>query len=232
MENCKKVFREYDFKPENENCEFLIEVLEKAYKRVKSYGSATAFLGMLKGYKLYTLCLGDSGFMVIREREGTDQYATVYRSSEQQHSFNCPYQLAYLPEPGEYPALIEKGLNSLVALLKKSNRASQDMPSDAYTEIINLAPGDIVVVATDGLFDNLFDQDVIKICENNKAFGNDKFCIETAKELVINALQKGTDSTYRSPFSKNAARYGKRFIGGKLDDTSVIVALAKLKNNI
>ena len=45
-------------------------------------------------------------------------------------------------------------------------------------------------------------------------------------ELVVRAIDKGWDSTYKSPFSKNAAKHGMKYIGGKLDDTSVIVALA------
>lgn len=235
MNNCKSVFKDFeddlDNSSEKESCEILIDILDRAYKQVKSYGSATVFLGMLKGYKLYTLCLGDSGFIIIRERDATGQLATIYRSSEQQHSFNCPFQLAFLPEPEDYPDLIRKGLNSLVTLLKKSNRSSQDVPSDASTDIIHLAPGDIIIVATDGLFDNLFDQDIIKVCEAYRGYNPVKFCSETAKELVIVAIQKGWDPAYRSPFSKNAGRFGKRYIGGKLDDTSVIVAQAVLKNN-
>lgn len=49
---------------------------------------------------LHSANLGDSGFIVIRE--GT----VVHESSEQQHYFNTPYQLA-IPPPGQEGAVIQ-----------------------------------------------------------------------------------------------------------------------------
>lgn len=211
-----------------EICGVLKGFLEVAYNKTKSYGSSTVLLGVCHESLLYTLCLGDSGYVILRPRERGGKLMEVFRSIEQQHSFNCPYQLACFPDPSKYEKLSKQGLGSFVSLLKRSNLSMQDMPSDAQAEVFALEPKDVIIAASDGLFDNLFDEDLIKISEQ---FGSydiepEEFCNRLAKELVMKAIQKGWDNTYKSPFSKNAARFGQRYIGGKLDDTTVIVALA------
>ena len=65
-------------------------------------GSSTACIMVLdkKSQMLHSANLGDSGFLVIRHG------SVVHQSSEQQHYFNTPYQLA-IPPPGQAGAVIE-----------------------------------------------------------------------------------------------------------------------------
>lgn len=208
-------------------CPMLKIMLSEAYNKTKSFGSSTILLGVCQNNTLYTISLGDSTYIILRPREKNSSLFEVFRLTEQQHSFNCPYQLAYFPEPDQYEVLVKKGLGSFISLLKRSNLDMQDKPQDAKAETFQLAKGDIVVAASDGLFDNLFDEDIIKISETflGYEFLPEEFCNKLAKELVAKAVQKGWDLNYRSPFSKNAAKFGQRFIGGKLDDTTVVVGL-------
>jgi protein phosphatase PTC7 len=208
-------------------CPILKILLSEAYLKTSSYGSSTVLLGVLQNNTLYTISLGDSTFVVLRQREKRAKLFEVFRLTEQQHSFNCPFQLARFPEPDQYEILIKKGLNSFVSLLKRSNLEMQDKPQDANSEIFHLMEGDIIVAASDGLFDNLFDEDIIKFAETFLGYelSDEEYCNKLAKELVCKAVQKGWDTTYKSPFSKNAAKFGQRYIGGKLDDTTVVVAL-------
>ena len=61
-----------------------------------------------KSQTLHSANLGDSGFLVIR------QGSVVHHSSEQQHYFNTPYQLA-LPPPGQAGTVIQdRWLHSLL----------------------------------------------------------------------------------------------------------------------
>ena len=53
-----------------------------------------------KSQMLHSANLGDSGFLVIR------QGSVVHQSSEMQHYFNTPYQLA-IPPPGQAGTVIE-----------------------------------------------------------------------------------------------------------------------------
>ena len=204
--------------------------LNEAFIKTKNYGSSTVLLGLNKDNKIYTIAIGDSGFIVFRSRKDKEaNLVEVFRSIEQQHAFNCPYQLACFPKEIDYDILLKKGFGSFVSLLKRSNLSIQDLPQDAHVQEFEIEPNDIIIAATDGLFDNLFDQDIHKLCEAFLTYDlePENFCERLSKELVAKAVQKGWDPAYKSPFSKNAANYGQRFIGGKLDDTTVIVALAQ-----
>lgn len=221
MSNCKLTNFEY--------CDILEQVALEAYRRVAAYGSSTLLMCIFNDSMLYSYCLGDSAFIVLRPRENSPKNLySVYRSLEQQHSFNCPFQLANLPKPQSYPKLLEKGYSRLISLLSKTNHTMNDSALDAQTEMIPLKTGDIIVAGTDGLFDNIYEEDIIKTAE---------YVLETTEDpqaladilshlLVEKAIQKGWDASYKSPFARNASKVGKKYTGGKLDDTTVIVSVA------
>lgn len=94
-------------------------------------GSSTACVLILnhENSTLYTANIGDSGFIVVRGGQ------IVHRSEEQQHYFNTPFQLS-LPPPG---------LDNVLS----------DRPESADTMNFPVEKGDIILVATDGVFDNV-----------------------------------------------------------------------------
>ncbi|KAJ3335349.1 hypothetical protein HDU91_002226, partial [Kappamyces sp. JEL0680] len=93
----------------------------------KIIGSTTALILILRDDELRIANIGDCGVMIIRGGE------PIFRSEEQQHSFNFPFQL---------------GTNS------------RDSPNDTQLFTIKIQEGDVVVIGTDGLFDNVFDEDI------------------------------------------------------------------------
>jgi len=79
--------------------------------------------------------LGDSGYILYRAYQEQDKILVrkVFRSKEQQYRFNFPYQCGTDCEP----------------------------PHKAFdTEHEIIANKDIVVMGTDGLFDNVFDKEI------------------------------------------------------------------------
>ena len=60
-------------------------------------------VGIRNGKEVNIANLGDSGFVLIRFRNG--EAYTAARSKEQQHSFNIPYQLSILPGQKELDLL-------------------------------------------------------------------------------------------------------------------------------
>lgn len=62
-----------------------------------------------KSQMLHSANLGDSGFLVIRRG------SVVHQSSEMQHYFNTPYQLA-IPPPGQAGTVIEDRYVCLVVV--------------------------------------------------------------------------------------------------------------------
>ena len=95
--------------------------------------------------KLEVANLGDSGFVHLRLN------AVHTYSEPQTHAFNTPYQLSIVPA-------------SMLARAAAFGGAQLcDYPKDADITQHNLKHGDILVFASDGVWDNLFNQDILGI---------------------------------------------------------------------
>lgn len=134
------------------------DILEQAYERVKKeniVGSATACVAFFDNtrHQLHFSNLGDSGIIVLRhidsdvagslkrdrtkprlERESDLRVAFV--SQQQLHAFNHPYQLGWTGE-------------------EMRDVSSFKTAQDTCTTSIHCRRGDIIIMATDGLFDNV-----------------------------------------------------------------------------
>ena len=89
--------------------------------------------------------LGDSGFVQLRPN------AVYYASKPQTHAFNTPYQLSILP-----PKMLARS----VAF---GHKPLSDQPRDASVTDHTVKHGDVLVFATDGVWDNLSATDVMKL---------------------------------------------------------------------
>lgn len=109
-------------------------------------GGSTACVGIVKGDgTLEVANLGDSGFVQLRLN-------AIHEYSEPQtHAFNTPYQLAIIPE---------KVLKQAAAF---GGQQLCDMPKDANVTQHKLRHGDVLIFASDGVWDNLSHQDILKV---------------------------------------------------------------------
>ena len=155
-----------------------------------------------------TTNLGDSGYVIYQastakvDDEDKVFLQKLFRSQEQQYRFNFPYQCG----------------------------TGCDLPHAAFDNMHEVTPGkDFVVMGTDGLFDNLYDHD-IEMClkPGIKDKGNQIYELTnpdgTAECIARKAYGLSKDRRYFSPFSKGARESGRRHIGGKSDDITVIVS--------
>lgn len=114
--------------------------------------------------------LGDSGFIIIRFRNG--EAYTAARSKEQQHSFNIPFQLSILPGQTELDQLKQRGrieeLKKLKNVLKKKDNMCQDTPEHSDEYCYEILDEDIIISATDGVFDNLFSHEILQTVKEFK----------------------------------------------------------------
>jgi protein phosphatase PTC7 len=140
-------------------------ILEKAFSRVHAVGSATAMIALINHNELSISNIGDSGFLLIRFKNG-EPYCP-FKSREQQHAFNIPYQLSQLPTQADLEILRKRGklteMAQLKNVLRKKNNVCQDSPENADDYTIPLKDGDIIISATDGVFDNLFQHEILKM---------------------------------------------------------------------
>jgi protein phosphatase PTC7 len=165
-----------------------VDIMSEAYQ-YSAYvqGSSTCCILALDGVNVSAANLGDSGFMVIRGLE------IVYRTKEQQHSFNFPYQIG---------------------------TGSADKPQHAQRIRVEVQPDDLIILGTDGLWDNLFNEDIIEVVANAPS---DPATI--AQLIARQAHIVANDKDIISPFSKSARSNGYPLAtGGKLDDITVLVA--------
>ncbi|KRH10513.1 hypothetical protein GLYMA_15G052300v4 [Glycine max] len=120
------------------------------------------------------------------------------KSTPMFHEFNFPLQIVKGDDPSE---LIE-----------------------GYT--MDLHDGDVIVTATNGLFDNLYEQEIASII--SKSLEASLTPQEIAEFLATRAQEVGRSTSMRSPFADAAQAVGYvGFIGGKLDDVTVIVSLVQ-----
>lgn len=173
-----------------------VDALRIAHSKSTVPGSSTACVVCLDSSAsvLYAANLGDSGFLVVRDG------ASIFKSPVQTWSFNCPYQLG--------PA---------------GNVQSYNSPDDAESFAIQVRVGDVIVAATDGVFDNLFTEDCVKIV--NAARNQGLSAAETSEAVAKMAFKVGNDRRAKTPFKLDAQANGiSYFGGGKLDDITVVVS--------
>lgn len=131
-------------------------------------GGSTAIVSLLDpaGW-LEVANLGDSGYIHLRLN------AVCGQSEPQTHAFNTPYQLSVIP-----PAILRR-------MQAFGGSQLADMPNDADVSRHNLRHGDVVVFATDGVWDNLFNQDILRIVSEAM----------TKKGAWVDSAEGGTTAT-------------------------------------
>ncbi|KAK4401894.1 putative protein phosphatase 2C 71 [Sesamum angolense] len=91
---------------------------------------------------------------------------------------------------------------------------------------VDLEEDDVIITATDGLLDNLYDQEISSIVVSSLAA--DKKLEEIAELLATKAQDVGRSTYGRSPFADEAQAAGfAGYTGGKLDDVAVIVSIVQ-----
>lgn len=140
------------------------------------------------------LNFGDSGYMLIRrDKEGVPQ--KVFRTQERQYRFNAPWQCG----------------------------TGKPLPTNADVFLHFVQHNDVLVLASDGVFDNATESDILNCIRPT----NDKWDINAqsaAKCIADKSLELSKDKNYDSPFAINSRAANKPHVGGKKDDITVVVS--------
>lgn len=187
------------------------KLLEQGFREMQEnkqqiVGSSTACLMMLchSDLKLYTANIGDSGFLVVRCGE------VVHRSQEQQHYFNTPFQLSLPPTELQSEVLA-------------------DRPEAADQYEFSVEDGDVILLATDGIFDNVPDRLLVEEMDKVQHCKDELVLQQCANTIALMARRLSRDSKFLSPFSINALAAGvEAGPGGKPDDITVLLATVSL----
>ena len=86
-----------------------------------------------------------------------------------------------------------------------------------------LRHGDLVLLCTDGMLDNLFDDELLAVLAD---FAYDTPVADIAHEVVRHSVRYMGKGDRLSPFAARATDEGICILGGKMDDVTVCVARA------
>ncbi|XP_043659851.1 protein phosphatase PTC7 homolog [Drosophila teissieri] len=201
MRSCERMSHGADFAPKRPEV-----LLKRAYcdlleQKCPIVGSCTACILTLNraNSTLYTANIGDSGFLVVRCGQ------VVCRSKEQQHHFNTPYQLAS-PPPGQ------------------DIKALSDGPEAADTIQFPVQLGDVILLATDGVYDNVPESFLLEVLAEVSGIANPVRLQMAANAVALMARTLSLNPKHDSPFSQNARKLNIDASGGKPDDITVLLA--------
>jgi protein phosphatase PTC7 len=177
----------------------LIEVLVQAFLRSSCLGSTTCVLCELGGNRLAIASVGDSELRILR-RGPDNLYEVIFRTVAGKANEYTPHQVCRLP-----------GTQDTDTVSNIRNTAQ------SYTTSVKC--GDLLVLGSDGVFDNLFDGE-IETCVNRCCVVDGVVAVparaqlESAATAIVEAAVGKVGSFEAAPFG----------IGGKADDTLAVVA--------
>lgn len=202
---------------------------------IKAGGSTAVVAVLAPSGTVEVANLGDSGVIHLRLN-------AVHGCSEAQtHAFNTPFQLSVIPP------------SALARMAAFGSRQLADLPRDAEVTRHALRHGDVLVFASDGLWDNLFNQDILRIVSgamtSTGAWRSTEKGIRAAPDLApltddasgpeptlqayiateITAAAKAAsvNTKLNGPFAKEVKKYFPHdpWTGGKVDDITVVVVI-------
>jgi len=126
---------------------WLVNVIQRAYDATEAFGATTLLLAVLCGSDLVTACLGDCALLVLRPCAA-----------------NNPLKLQgiFKTEPGRYDSRRPVQVQRLQGF---SDAHAHTVIQAACVSTTPILPGDFLVLGSDGIFDNLPDEDIIRTVE-------------------------------------------------------------------
>jgi protein phosphatase PTC7 len=255
MGECENILREASSECSisgGKSCAMLspAELLARSYNRAKDanvIGSSTACVGVFDSvhHQLHFSNIGDSGIIVLRHID-SDNASTLQRnrttprterksdlriafvSQQQLKSFNHPYQIGWTGQE-----IVDKN-------------SSFRHASDSCTSSVHILRGDIIIMATDGLFDNVDIDDIASIAlkweldnqfidnggidsraqrwESGRSMTDlsSQSIPKLAQLLCEKARENSLDNTIDSPFALLAKENDIMWSGGMPDDCTVV----------
>lgn len=201
-----------------------ISLLKEAYEATESYGSTTVLLAALDNStrihgKLHpmiaVLSIGDCELLMLRRTMGRQGLLQAVFHTEMQridHNVQTPLQLARVD------ARIDEDFDESIAL--------EVIEKGSAVHCVSAYEGDILVLGSDGVFDNLFLDEIVEICNEILPTGRGPNFEATAPNLLSQVAQRIVTSAHAKSSDGGTGQFPDTPIGrgGKVDDTSVVVA--------
>lgn len=199
-----------------------ISLLKEAYQETTSYGSTTVLLAALDNStrihgKLHpmiaVLSIGDCELLMLRRTNGRQsELEAVFHTEMQRIDYNVqtPLQLARVDER------IDEEFDESIAL--------EVIEKGSAVHCVSAYEGDVLILGSDGVFDNLFLDEIVEICNEILPAPTANHFSPMPAQYLSQAAQRIVKESHAKSDCVNGqfldTPIGK---GGKVDDTSVVV---------
>jgi len=200
-----------------------ISLLKEAYEETESYGSTTVLLAALdNGTRIHgklhpmiaVLSIGDCELLMLRRTNGRQSdLEAVFHTEMQRIDYNVqtPLQLARVD------GRIDEDFDESIAL--------EVIEKGSAVHCVSAYEGDILVLGSDGVFDNLFLDEIVEICNDILQPSKTGEFVPMPPSMLSQVAQRIVKDSHMKSDAQNGqfldTPIGK---GGKVDDTSVVVA--------
>lgn len=199
---------------------WLRRLAEDAYGATHAQGATTLLLAaMREGDRLVTASVGDCGLLVLRPLSFNPlRLRFVFRSQRRQHSDGCPARVQ------RFRGVCESQARAVL-------RA-------ADVQTVAVKPRDLVIMASDGLFDNLSDDDIKAAIEQHHSHKGGRATPALGTAAAAAAAAQLAQPAWAARLRESAAALvdlaiarveagpkGPGEAGGNADDTTALVAV-------
>lgn len=143
---CREAFEERDVSYSSSgSTDWLLDMIEESYEQTTTMGSTTLLMAVLEEHnRLIVANLGDCCCLLLRRnRSQPTKLQIVYKTEALRFQHNKPYQIVRMEgvEDSQMTPVIES----------------------THIGVLQAQHGDILVLGSDGVFDNLHDEDIVRI---------------------------------------------------------------------
>jgi protein phosphatase PTC7 len=200
-----------------------ISMMRDAYESTDSLGSTTVLTAIMdnstrihgKLHPMIAVCsIGDCEILILRRQSRDARFQPVFHTEMQRIDGNAqsPLQLARVDDS------IDPDFDPSVAI--------EVIERGSAVHCVSAFEGDIVILGTDGVFDNLFIEEVISICDAYMPPAPPGAKYRSVSRRVLGEVARQLVFASHGKTQPRGGYYQDSPIGrgGKIDDTSCIVA--------
>jgi len=212
-----------------ESGRWVVDMIEDSYNSTKSFGATTLLLACLdETNRLMVANIGNSSMLLLRPSQQYPRLEVIFKT-----------------DPSCFDGDPRKPLQ-LMRLRDVRDAEVRSMIRDTHVDALDVRDGDMLVLGSDGVFDNLVDADIVRIVSKVVSGGDRSHAgrpsaapvphpsqLKEAADLLVSSAiknccaRKGQEASSENihPNRIQAEVFQKPRSGGHPDDTTAIVAL-------
>lgn len=182
--------------------------------------------------------LHTSHLMDLQDLNGSSTLILSMLSGETLKYISIGDSKLYVVRNGEMIMTNEEQMADYLCPMQIGTQTLNVLPSEiALVDEVELKPGDIIVMCSDGISDNLYDWEILQALDEYLNFKKDNLRA-VANKIVAQCKNVAYDDNAYTPYNEKVSKLpSKRFgrnisLGGKMDDMSLCIARVVPNKNV